>query len=128
MPTLNRKRVLALVATVLIPILSACNTWERTTFQTLSASKATIDAAQAQYEAKAIVQNGCTYSVINDGKAAQTAAVDAMVTYEQFKTTKGDLAAQEAIVTADLVKLVPLVAQVQALISNPSAPCIGGGK
>lgn len=123
MPTLNRKRVLALVATIVIPILSACNTWERTTFQTLATSKAVLDTAQADYEASTIPKNGCAYSVINDGKAAQTSAVNAMVTYEQLKAAKGDVTAQEAIVVSDLAALAPIVIKVQSLISNPAAAC-----
>lgn len=125
MPTLNRKRVLALVATIVIPILSACNTWERTTFQTLATSKAVLDTAQADYEASTIPKNGCAYSVINDGKAAQTSAVNAMVTYEQLKASKGNLQAQEAVVVSDLVALAPLVVKIESLIASPTAACGG---
>lgn len=115
---------------LLIPLLliaAGCNSWERTTFQTLSASKATIDNAQAQYEAKAIAQNACSYAIINDAKAGQTVAVNSFLTYEQVKNSKGDLAAAEAIVNAKLTALVPLVAQVTSLLSNPAAAC-GGTK
>ena len=116
---------------LLIPLLliaAGCNTWERTTFQTLSASKATIDNAQAQYEAKAIAQTTCAYSIINDAKASQTVAVNGFLVYEQVKTAKGDIATAEATVSTELASLVPLVAQVTALLSNPAAPCTGGAK
>jgi hypothetical protein len=118
-----------ILATVLLAMLAAgCNSWERTTFQTLSASKATIDNAQAQYESKAIAQNQCSYAVINDAKAAQTVAVNGFLGYEQVKQAKGDIVTAEAAVNTQLVKLVPLVAQVTALLSNPAAPCTGGAK
>jgi hypothetical protein len=103
--------------------MTACSSWERTTFQTLSASKAVLDTAQADYTSRTIPQTHCAYDIINDGKAAQTAAVDAMVVYEQLKATKGSLTAQEAIVTADLVALAPMVVQIQALIANPTTTC-----
>lgn len=132
MPTLNRKRVLALVATIVIPILSACNTWERTTFQTLAASTATVNGAHDAYQNTTdktkpmIPQNGCSYALINDAIAADTVAVNAMVTYEQLKASKGNLQAQEAVVVSDLVALAPLVVKVESLISNPTS-CVGGG-
>jgi FKBP-type peptidyl-prolyl cis-trans isomerase len=119
------KRILVLSLLVLV---AGCNTWERTTFQALSASKATIDNAQAQYEAKAIAQNQCSYAVINDAKASQVIAVNGFLAYEQVKTAKGDIATAEATVNTELASLVPLVAQVTALLSNPAAPCTGGAK
>lgn len=106
--------------------LTACNTFERTTFQTLSASKAILDTAQADYEAGTpIPHNACAYALINDGKAAQTTAVNAMLTYEGVKAAKADLTAITATVSADLFNLAPLVVKVQALISNPA---VCGGK
>lgn len=115
---------------LLIPLLlivAGCNNWERTTFQTLSASQATINNAQAQYESKAIAQTTCAYSIINDAKASQVIAVNGFLGYEAVKSAKGDLVTAEATVNTELASLVPLVAQVTALLSNPAAPC-GGGK
>jgi FKBP-type peptidyl-prolyl cis-trans isomerase len=118
-----------LIAVILFTVaVTGCNNWERTTFQTLSASKATIDNAQAQYEAKAIAQTTCAYAIINDAKASQTVAVNGFLAYEQVKTAKGDIATAEATVTTELVALVPLVAQVTSLLSNPAAPCTGAAK
>jgi hypothetical protein len=114
------KRILVLS---LLLLVAGCSTWERSTFQTLSASKAVLDQAQADYTSRTIPRTHCAEAFINDGKAAQTAAVDGMVTYEQLKATKGNLTAQEAIVTADLATLAPLVVQIQALISNPATTC-----
>lgn len=106
-------------------LLTACNTFERNTFKTLSASKAVLDTAQSDYEAgTAIPHNGCAFTLINNGKAVQTVAVNAMLTYEGIKAAGKDLTAQTLEVTADLVKLAPLVVQIQALIANP-AVCTG---
>lgn len=125
MNVLPRMLSAVLIAGTLV-MASGCNSWERNTFNTLATSKAVLDTAQADYEAKTIPQTGCSYGIINDGKAAQTVAVNAMVAYENLKAQKGNLAAQEAIVVSDLVALTPLVVQVQSLISNPAGAC--GGK
>lgn len=119
-----------LAALLFVPFVAiavtGCNDWERNTFDSLASSQAVLNAAQADYESGTIPKTGCSYSLINNGKAAQTVAVNAMVDYEQLKANKGNTAAQEAQVTADLAALVPLVAQVQSLVSNPAAAC--GGK
>jgi hypothetical protein len=107
----------------LLLLVAGCSNWERQTFQTLSASKAVLDQAQADYTTRTIPQTHCAEAIINDGKAAQTAAVDAMVVYEQLKATKGSLTAQTVIVTADLATLAPMVVQIQALIANPAVTC-----
>jgi len=107
-------------------LLAGCNSWERTTFNTLATSKAVLDTAQKDYEAGTIPQTKCAYALINDGKAAQTVAVNAMIAYEGVKSAKGNLTAQEVIVTGDLGTLAPLVIEVQSLVSNPAAQC--GGK
>lgn len=112
-------------ALMLCACLTACDSFERTTFQTLSASKAVLDTAQNDYEAgTAIPHNKCAYALINDGKAAQAVAVQAMLTYEGVKAAKGNLTAETATVTADLIALAPLMVKVEALIANP-ASCKG---
>lgn len=115
----------------LLPLLlcfifvTGCDSFERSTFKTLSASKAILDTAQADYEVGTpIPHNRCAYALINNGKAAQVVAVNGMLTYEGIKTAGKDLTAQTVEVTADLVALAPLVVQIQALISNP-AVCTG---
>lgn len=115
----------ALLAVSLLFVLG-CNTWERNTFNTLAATKAVLDTAQNDYENKTIPQTGCSYAIINDAKAADASAVNAMIVYEQLKAQKGNLQAQEAAVTSDLLTLAPLVVQIESLISNPAAAC--GGK
>jgi hypothetical protein len=102
------------ISLVSLCLLAGCSSWERTTFQTLSASKATIDTAQADYEAHTIPHVQCSYDLINKAKAGQTLAVNAMLTYETAKTTTGATAAQ-AVVDTDLTQLVPIIASVKTL-------------
>lgn len=112
-----RKLALSIALCLPMPILLCvvgCSDWERTTFQTLSASKATIDGAQSAYEARTIPHTACVYGVINKAKAAQTLAVDAMMTYETAKASTGATAAQN-VVTADLAQLAPIVASIGTL-------------
>ena len=120
-----KKRIVLAVA-LLVVLAGGCNTWERNTFNTLASTKAVLDTAQNDYENKTIPQTQCAYSIINDAKAADTSAVNAMIVYEQLKAQKGSLQSQEAAVVSDLAALAPLVAQIQALITNPAAAC--GGK
>lgn len=110
-------------AIVLCLALTACDSFERATFKTLSASKAVIDQSQADYEARVIPKNACAYAIINEAKGVQKLAVDAMVVYEQEKVVKGDLTAQTAVVVSQLGKLPALVGEVQSLYSSPSSLC-----
>lgn len=118
---------------LVIPLLAlvccfGCNSFERDTFNTLSSSKAVIDQAQADYEGTGSVKishDQCAFSIINNAKAAQTAAVNTMVVYEQLKASSGNLNQQEAVVITSLASLAPLVVQVQSLVSNPTAACAG---
>lgn len=120
-------KTLRVVATLMLcACLTACSNFERNTFKTLSASKAVLGDAQTKYEAGTqIPHNACAFALINDGKAAQTTAVNAMLTYEGVKNANGDLATVTATVTSDLIALAPLVVKVEALIANPSS-CTGG--
>ena len=103
--------------------LTACDSFERTTFNTLSTSKAVIDQSQADYEAKTIPHTQCAYAIINNAKAAQTLAVNAFLDYENIKTAGKDVTAQTVVITADLVSLAPLVVQIKTLVSNPTGAC-----
>lgn len=98
---------------------TGCTNFERESFQTLSASQAVINTAQTDYEARTIPKTTCAYTIINDAKAAQTAAVDAMVAYEGVKAAKGDLNAAQAVVVTDLEVLPADIAAVKTLYSNP---------
>jgi hypothetical protein len=121
--TTATKTLPLLLVLVLAGSLTGCNTWERDTFNTLAASNAVINQAEADYNAKTIAQSRCAYALINDGKAAQTIAVSAMIVYEQEKSAGVSLTAQTATVTADLAALPALVAQIKALYTNP-AGCV----
>jgi hypothetical protein len=102
-----------------LPLLFGCTNFERNAFNSLAASKAVVDQAQADYTAKTIPENACTYALINNAKAAQTVAVDSMLLYETEKSAGANLTAQEAAVTQDLAAIVPIVVQVKALYTNP---------
>jgi hypothetical protein len=120
-----KTRLIAVAALCLC--LAGCDSFERATFKTLSASKAVIDQSQADYEARVFPKNACSYAVINEAKGVQKLAVDAMVVYEQEKVVNGDLTAQTAIVVAELGKLPALIGEVKSLYSNPASLC-GSGK
>ena len=115
--------IIAIVSLALITPLVGCNSFERNTFNSLSASKAVIDLAQKDYTAGMIKQTTCTYTVINDAKAAQTVAVNAMLVYETSKTS-----AQETAVGLAVADIVPLLAQIKTLYSNPTSCVVGGTK
>lgn len=107
--------------------LTGCNDFERTSFQTLSASKAVIDTAQADYEAHKLPKTACTKALIESGKVAQTVAVNALMDYDKVLAAHGDPALTQAAVISDLASLAPMVAQVKTLYTNPTAVC-GGTK
>jgi hypothetical protein len=108
------KKITAALALSLVVIFAGCNDFERTTFQTLSTSKAVIDQAQADYEARTIPHTQPVYAAITTAKRAQTTAVDAFLTYEQVKQAKGDTDAQQQIVVIALGRLPVLIADIKA--------------
>lgn len=124
MKNLYKVALLGFITAALATSLTGCTSFERTTFNTLSASQAVINTAQTDYEAKTIPQSACAYAVINDAKAAQTTAVDAMLVYEQQKAAGTSLTAQTATVAADLVVLPVIIADVKNLYVNPAACAI----
>ena len=103
-----------LLAVCLLTI--GCTNFERNTFNSLAASKAVIDTAQKDYTVGKIVETPCTYALINDAKAAQTTAVNAMLVYETAKTSDN-----EATVTLAIADILPLVAEVKTLYTNPAS-------
>lgn len=65
--------------------LTACSNWDRTTYQTLAASKAVVDQASADYVAGHIPQTAQARQAIDAARQVQTAAVEAFKTYEMAK-------------------------------------------
>lgn len=120
-----RKIKITASAMVLVLLMCgfACNasSWERTTFQALSASKAVIDQAQADYESGVLPHSQKSYDVINKAKNVQTLAVNAMTTYEGIKANGGSATAQQAAqadVATFLSQLPALIADVKALYTK----------
>jgi hypothetical protein len=106
--------VRGVVALALVACAVGCNSFERTTYQTLATSKAVIDQAQADYEARTIPHTQPVYVAITTAKQAQTTAVDAFLTYEQVKQAKGDTDAQQQIVVVALGRLPVMIADIKA--------------
>lgn len=121
-PTGSGPKVVGVLVFALVGLmaLTGCNSFERDTFNSLAASKAVIDQAQADYTAGTIKETQCSYAVINDAKAAQTLAVNAMLVYEQEKAAGSSLSAQTATVSAEVAAIVPLIVDVKALYSSPA--------
>lgn len=115
---LTRFNILAILTLAVIGI-AGCSNWERTTFQALSASKATIDQAQADYEGGTVLPHTASvYNAINAAKAAQTAAVNQMIAYETLKATTPNspqLAVIQSQVATALSGLPQLISAIKAL-------------
>ena len=117
------KRITIAAALAILTVgMVGCTNWERATFQTLSTSQAVINQAQTDYEAgTAIPHNTVAYNAINAAKAAQTLAVNGMVTYEEIKAAGGttaSLTAAQNDVTIALANLPTIIANVKALYSG----------
>lgn len=113
---------------LLCALCLGCNSWESTTFKTLSASKVVIDQAHKDYEAGVIPHNGCAYALINQARAADSLAVNAFQVYEQEKQSSAAqtvLADQQTVVAGELAQLAPLISDIALLKSNPIAACAG---
>ena len=134
-PNLSSKIPLVLLAALILPLsLTGCpQGWEQQAQAALAGSKATIDGAQAAYEASAkqpcsavtapcIPHTPPAYLAINQAKAGQTAAVDAMETYEQLKATNAASAALQKAQSdaAQALAAIPkLIADVKAFYPAP---------
>lgn len=113
---------------MLLFLVAGCTSWERSTFQTLSAAKAVINQGKADYISGAIPVNKCSQAILNQATAADTLAVQGFDVYEQEKkaaSSKTALAAQQAVVQGLLTDLAPLISDVALLKSNPIAACAG---
>jgi hypothetical protein len=103
----------------IVLLAAGCSNFERTTFQSLSASKVVIDQAQADYESGTLPHTTCVYTLVNSAKAAQTLGVNAMLDYESAKAANGNLAVAEASVVTDLGSIATDITAVKVLYTNP---------
>jgi hypothetical protein len=123
----KRRTVVKFTSTVAIAILLAgfaCSNWERQTYQSLAASKAVVDQAQADYESGALPKTAVSFAAINEAKAGQVAAVQSLAAYEGIKANKGSttaLTSSQATVNATLAALPNLIAAVKALYLQTKA-------
>lgn len=119
------KRSLLAIAPLiaLIALGSACSSWERQTYQYLSASKAIIDQAALDYNAGTIPRTATVRALIERTRAAQTAATESFEEYAVLKVSKQvtSLAAQQQLVVQAVNAIPPLVAAIHALYAK------GGG-
>ena len=128
-----KRTTLFAAAMLTLAFAVGCQNWERTTFQALSASKTTLDSAQAAYEVSAstgicptpsaitpacIPHTAAAYKTITDAKVLQKGAVDAMVVYEELKAANAApdaLAKAEADVEVALAALSTITGDVKSL-------------
>jgi hypothetical protein len=117
-----KRALFAAVLAILTVGMVGCTNWERAAFQTLSTSQAVINQAQTDYEAGTVIpHNTAAYTAINAAKAAQTLAVNGMVTYEEIKAAGGttaSLTAAQNDVSVALANLPTIIANVKALYSG----------
>lgn len=102
----------------------ACSNWDQQTYQTLSASKAVIDQAAADYNAGRIAQTASARTAITKARQAQTAAVDAFQIYAAAKIAAAPdqtIAAREQAVVAAVALIPPVLAALRAAI-KPAQP------
>jgi hypothetical protein len=96
----------------------ACSSFERTAFNSLSASKAVVDQVGHDYNAHAIPQTSQVKTAIETARNAQDTAVDAFASYHALTTagTTGNLLvdAQQKLV-ASLNSLVSLANDLRTL-------------
>lgn len=124
-PNLSSTIPLVLLAALLIPFaMVGCTSWERSSFQTLAASKAVIDQAQVDYESGKLPHSKAVYDAVNKAKGAQTLAVNAMVTYEGMKAQGAHQTALQAAqtdVAIALEALPAILADIKALYTKQTA-------
>lgn len=117
-PGVKNVAIAALISILMLGS-TGCQSFERTTFQSLAASQSLVNGAYEAYEARTITRTQTAHDLVEKARAAQTAAVQAMVTYEQIKFAKGTqsaLDAQAAIVATALQALPAIIADIKALL------------
>jgi hypothetical protein len=119
-----KKAFAAIILTACVA-LTACNSFERTAFQSLSASLEVLNTAQSDYEPAPVgtgklPHTACVRTLITDGKVAQVAGVTALQAYDVALKANQSTTTEAAAVTADLVTVAGVVAQVKALYTTPN--------
>jgi uncharacterized protein YcfL len=92
-----RIRTLATVLIVSALLLAGCDSWERRTFQTLSASDELISQASADYNAGVLPKTQRTYDILLRAQQVHNLCVQTFQTYWQAKTAIEQQQAQGAI-------------------------------
>lgn len=112
------------IALLLGACLVGCTSWERQSFQALSAAQAVLNQAQADYTAgcpaavpadPCIPRSQAAFNVITKAKAADVLAVNAMVEYEKVKAASGRGSALNAAQIAAANALAQLPADLTAV-------------
>lgn len=119
------KRIVYLTIAILFgACIVGCTSWERQSFQALSAAQAVLNQAQADYTTgcpaavpadPCIPRNQTAFAVITKAKAADVLAVNAMVEYEQVKAASGTTSALNAAQIAAANALAQLPADLTAV-------------
>lgn len=119
-PTDPPKNITPLILLMIIATgslaLQACDSFERQSFQTLSASHAVIEQARADYISEAIPRTRDTKAAIEEASAVQNLASEALLNYEiAVKAKSPDIASKRAVVVELLSRLPALVARIKAV-------------
>jgi hypothetical protein len=88
--------------------LVGCDTFERATLHTLSASQSVSSEAQEEYQSEVIPQTNATHYAITAMQKSQATAMQELLTYDdlaQKKEGKDALAAQRKVVNAAMAHL-----------------------
>lgn len=120
--TLRKLSVLLALSLVVVG-LAACSSWERRTYQSLTASKVVIDQAAADFNAGVIARTPANRELIVKARAAQAAAVRTFEEYAVMKVSRQSttLAEQQALVIRAVDQIPPLIAAIQALYAKGAA-------
>lgn len=119
------KKILSATLLSFCLVLTACNSFERTAFQSLSASLAVLNTAQSDYEPAPVgtgklPHTACVRTLIDDGKAAQVAGVTALQAYDVALKANQSTVTEAAAVTTELAVVATDIAKVKALYSTPN--------
>ena len=112
------KRIFIITGLALATVgLAGCpaSQWDQVAYQTLAASQATINQAQADYTAKTIPQTQASYNAIAVAVKDQNAAVTLLVSYEEAKAAGGTPATLATIQSQVTVALATLPADITAV-------------